>query len=69
MSTDTIVDTTDATPMCMRDDQCPSQKCNINPTTAMGECAKRTVQQRWGNISCIDGEIEKHDGRIKPVFE
>jgi 5'-nucleotidase len=30
---------------------------------------QRSVKQRWGNISCLDGEIEKHDGRIRPVFE
>jgi 5'-nucleotidase / UDP-sugar diphosphatase len=29
----------------------------------------RTVRQRWGEISCLDGEIDKHDGRIRPVFE
>ena len=30
---------------------------------------QRSVKQRWGNISCLDGEVEKHDGRIRPVFE
>jgi 5'-nucleotidase len=30
---------------------------------------QRSVKQRWGNVSCLDGEIEKHDGRIRPVFE
>ncbi|NVB84345.1 MAG: bifunctional metallophosphatase/5'-nucleotidase [Kofleriaceae bacterium] len=30
---------------------------------------KRTIKDRWGNISCLDGTIEKHDGRIRPVFE
>lgn len=29
----------------------------------------RTVQARWGNVSCLDGNIEAHDGRIRPVFE
>ena len=29
----------------------------------------RTVRQRWGNVSCLDGNVEKHDGRIRPVFE
>ncbi|HEU4610747.1 MAG TPA: bifunctional UDP-sugar hydrolase/5'-nucleotidase [Kofleriaceae bacterium] len=30
---------------------------------------QRSVKQRWGNISCLDGVIEQHDGRIRPVFE
>jgi len=30
---------------------------------------KRTIKQRWGNISCLDQELEAHDGRIRPVFE
>jgi 2',3'-cyclic-nucleotide 2'-phosphodiesterase (5'-nucleotidase family) len=30
---------------------------------------QRTVKDRWGNISCLDENIEKHDGRIRPVFE
>jgi len=29
----------------------------------------RTVAQRWGNVSCLDGNIDAHDGRIRPVFE
>ncbi len=29
----------------------------------------RTVKQRWGTISCLDANIEKHDGRIRPAFE
>ncbi|HSD88587.1 MAG TPA: bifunctional UDP-sugar hydrolase/5'-nucleotidase [Kofleriaceae bacterium] len=33
------------------------------------QAPQRTVQVRWGNISCLDGNIEKHDGRIRPVFE
>jgi 5'-nucleotidase/UDP-sugar diphosphatase len=28
-----------------------------------------TVQDRWGDIACLDQQIEKHDGRIRPVFE
>jgi 5'-nucleotidase / UDP-sugar diphosphatase len=30
---------------------------------------QRTVRQRWGAVSCLDGNIERHDGRIRPVFE
>jgi len=30
---------------------------------------QRTIQARWGNISCLDENIEAHDGRIRPVFE
>jgi 5'-nucleotidase / UDP-sugar diphosphatase len=39
----------------------------IDPTDTQDP--QRTVRQRWGNISCLDGELEKHDGRIRPVFE
>ncbi|HEY5951322.1 MAG TPA: bifunctional UDP-sugar hydrolase/5'-nucleotidase [Kofleriaceae bacterium] len=65
MGTDAIVDTTDATPACMANTDCPSGTCD----TVMKKCTQRNVKQRWGNISCLDGEIEKHDGRIRPVFE
>jgi 5'-nucleotidase len=30
---------------------------------------QRTVKARWGNISCLDQNLDKHDGRIRPVFE
>jgi hypothetical protein len=30
---------------------------------------QRTVQQRWGNISCLDDKVEAHDGRIRGVFQ
>jgi 2',3'-cyclic-nucleotide 2'-phosphodiesterase (5'-nucleotidase family) len=30
---------------------------------------QRTIKERWGNISCLDENIEAHDGRIRPVFE
>ena len=30
---------------------------------------QRTVKDRWGNVSCLDADIETHDGRIRPVFE
>lgn len=30
---------------------------------------KRTVIQRFGNISCLGVNVEPHDGRIRPVFE
>jgi 5'-nucleotidase / UDP-sugar diphosphatase len=65
MGTDAIVDTTDETPACMADGECKSGACDL----AMKKCKQRTVKQRWGDISCLDGEIEKHDGRIRPVFE
>ncbi len=29
---------------------------------------QRSVQTRYGNISCIDETLEPHDGRIRPVF-
>jgi 2',3'-cyclic-nucleotide 2'-phosphodiesterase (5'-nucleotidase family) len=30
---------------------------------------KKTVQERWGDIACIDSTVEAHDGRIRAVFE
>ncbi len=30
---------------------------------------QRKVTERYGDISCLNEDIEKHDGRIKPVFE
>jgi 5'-nucleotidase len=65
MSTDQIVDTTDAQPMCNSNDDCPSKMCDM----VAGKCKQRTVAQRWGHISCLDETIEAHDGRIRPVFE
>ena len=29
----------------------------------------RTIQARWGNVSCLDEKIEAHDGRIRPVTQ
>jgi len=69
MSTADIIDTTDATPDCKNDDECPSKKCtNTGPGTP-GKCTQRTVKARYGDISCLDETIEAHDGRIRPVFE
>jgi 5'-nucleotidase/UDP-sugar diphosphatase len=33
------------------------------------ETPQRTVETRWGKVSCLDETIEAHDGRIRPVFE
>ncbi len=30
---------------------------------------ERTVNERWGEVSCLDEAVEPHDGRIRPVFE
>jgi 5'-nucleotidase / UDP-sugar diphosphatase len=65
MGTDALIDTTDETPDCMVDGECKSGTCDL----ATKKCKQRSVKQRWGTISCLDGEIEKHDGRIRPVFE
>jgi 5'-nucleotidase len=65
MATDALIDTTDPTPACTMDTECPSGTCDL----ATMKCKQRTVKQRWGNISCLDGNIEAHDGRIRPVFE
>ena len=29
----------------------------------------KTVDQKWGKVSCLDGVIEAHDGRIRAAFE
>jgi 5'-nucleotidase / UDP-sugar diphosphatase len=29
----------------------------------------RSVEDRWGEITCLDMAVEAHDGRIRPVFE
>ena len=29
----------------------------------------RTIKARWGNVSCLDEKIERHDGRIRPVTQ
>jgi 5'-nucleotidase / UDP-sugar diphosphatase len=30
---------------------------------------QRTVAARWGAVPCLDDTVEKHDGRIRPIFE
>jgi len=52
----------------------PSEACkaavaNNADNLEMVKAACRTVTQRYGDISCLDTEVEKHDGRIRPVFE
>jgi hypothetical protein len=65
MTTSQILDFTDTetTTKCTTGTQCPSGTCTA------GFCAQGTIQQLWGNISCLDETIEAHDGRIRPVFE
>jgi 5'-nucleotidase / UDP-sugar diphosphatase len=65
MTTSQILDFTDTetTTKCTVGTQCPSGTCTA------GFCAQGTVQQLWGNISCLDETIEAHDGRIRPVFQ
>ena len=70
VTTDGIIDTTDVIE-CTTNEDCPTKEC-VGAMPAMmikGKCKPRTVKQRWGNISCLDGLIETHDGRIRPVFE
>ncbi|MBA3542526.1 MAG: bifunctional metallophosphatase/5'-nucleotidase [Deltaproteobacteria bacterium] len=47
--------------------------CNGVPTDQVVDefdvPAKRTIKALYGEISCLDSLIEKHDGRIRPVFE
>ena len=48
--------------------------CDGMPTSAIidmtdTQTPQRTIQQRWGNASCLDETIEAHDGRIRPVFQ
>jgi 5'-nucleotidase/UDP-sugar diphosphatase len=68
MTTSQIIDFTDTetTTKCtvaQQATQCPSHTCTG------GFCAQGTVQQLWGNVSCLDETIEAHDGRIRPVFQ
>ncbi|HEX4449527.1 MAG TPA: 5'-nucleotidase C-terminal domain-containing protein [Kofleriaceae bacterium] len=83
MTTAQILDFTDTemNTKCAVASQCPSgtctngivtatgdsQVCNVLPASCM--CAQGTIQQLWGNISCLDETIEAHDGRIRPVFQ
>ena len=30
---------------------------------------QRKIVERFGQISCLGADIEKHDGRIRPVFQ
>lgn len=49
-----------------------SQLCDGVPTSAIVDETDpegRTVEARWGAVSCLDGNIDKHDGRVRPVFE
>jgi len=63
--TSQIIDFTDTetNKKCKVNSDCPSHTCTN------GMCAQGTVQQLWGNVSCLDDKIEAHDGRIRPVFQ
>jgi 5'-nucleotidase len=65
VSTSKILDFTDTetNKSCKVNSDCPSHTCTS------GMCAQGTVQQLWGNVSCLDETIEAHDGRIRPVFQ
>jgi 5'-nucleotidase / UDP-sugar diphosphatase len=39
----------------------------VDPTD--DQVPRRTVRERWGAVACLDGTVEPHDGRIRPVFE
>ncbi len=63
-----ILDETDVPAACKADSDCVySKKCILAGTT--GTCMQATVQQKWGNVACLDETIEAHDGRIRPVFQ
>ena len=42
--------------------------CGEN-TVDFTDISQDTIINNWGNISCLDGKVEAHDGRIRPVFE
>jgi 5'-nucleotidase/UDP-sugar diphosphatase len=50
---------------------CDDGTGKLVPTTAIMDDTdpSKTVQQKWGNVSCLDAVIEQHDGRIRAVFE
>ncbi|MFT3697533.1 MAG: bifunctional UDP-sugar hydrolase/5'-nucleotidase [Kofleriaceae bacterium] len=48
---------------------CQGMSTSVIPDETDTQTPPRTIQQRWGNISCLDDQIEAHDGRIRPVFQ
>jgi len=44
-------------------------KCTTQPDEDDKSTPKRSVIDHYGAISCLDENIEPHDGRIRPVFE
>ncbi len=63
-----IPDETDVPASCSSNADCIySKKCILAGTT--GTCMQATVQQKWGNVACLDETVEAHDGRIRPVFQ
>ena len=71
MNISQILDDTDTetSKSCKRNSDCASGSCVGATMSTDGKCAQGTIQQLWGNISCLDENIEKHDGRIRPVFQ
>ena len=48
---------------------CDGMGTDAIPDDTDTQSPQRTIKARWGNISCLDENIEAHDGRIRPVFE
>ncbi len=48
---------------------CDGVTTDMIPDTFDTQTPPRTVQQHWGNVSCLDDKIEAHDGRIRPVTQ
>ena len=44
-------------------------KCTDQLDETDTQVPQRKVTERYGNISCLTETVEKHDGRIRPVFE
>jgi len=45
--------------------KCPSDQVDMTDT----QVPQRKIVDRFGQISCLTSDIEKHDGRIRPVFQ
>ncbi len=57
------------TPMCTTGRCCDNVPTTAIPDTTDTQTPQRSIQQRWGNVSCLDDTFEAHDGRIRPVTE
>jgi len=48
---------------------CDGVTTDMIPDTFDTQTPPRTVKAHYGNVSCLDEKIERHDGRIRPVTQ